>query len=84
MISLDYRIVDVLTTEPMAGNPLAVFIDDSAIDEALMQKIACEMNLAETTFVLPSDNPGCTGFSQQSGTNGAVRPGRRQLRRENP
>jgi len=34
-------------------------MDGSAIDEALMQKIAREMNLAETTFVLPFENPGC-------------------------
>jgi trans-2,3-dihydro-3-hydroxyanthranilate isomerase len=59
MISLEYRIVDVFTAKPLEGNALAVFTDASQIDEALMQKIAREMNLAETTFVLPSDNPGC-------------------------
>jgi trans-2,3-dihydro-3-hydroxyanthranilate isomerase len=59
MISLDYQIVDVFTTEPLTGNPLAVFTDASGIDETVMQKIAREMNLAETTFVLPSNSPGC-------------------------
>jgi trans-2,3-dihydro-3-hydroxyanthranilate isomerase len=59
MTVLNYRIVDVFTTEALAGNPLAVFTNASQIDEALMQKIAREMNLAETTFVLPPDNPAC-------------------------
>ena len=56
---LRYRIVDVFTTEALEGNPLAVFTDASQIDEAIMQKIAREMNLAETTFVLPPESPDC-------------------------
>ena len=56
---LQYRIVDVFTTEALQGNALAVFTDASQIDEAIMQKIAREMNLAETTFVLPPENPDC-------------------------
>lgn len=56
---LHYRIVDVFTTEALEGNALAVFTDASQIDEAIMQKIAREMNLAETTFVLPADSPDC-------------------------
>lgn len=56
---LQYRIVDVFTTEALEGNALAVFTDASQIDEAIMQKIAREMNLAETTFVLPPENPDC-------------------------
>lgn len=56
---LQYRIVDVFTTEALEGNPLAVFTDASQIDEAIMQKIAREMNLAETTFVLPPESPDC-------------------------
>lgn len=46
--------VDVFTTEPLAGNPLAVFPDASGLNDAEMQAIAREMNLSETTFVLPS------------------------------
>ena len=46
---LQYRIVDVFTTEVLEGNALAVFTHASQIDEAIMQKIAREMNLAETT-----------------------------------
>jgi len=56
---LQYRIVDVFTTEALEGNALAVFTDASQIDEAIMQKIAREMNLAETTFVLPTESPDC-------------------------
>lgn len=59
MTVLNYRVVDVFTTEALEGNPLAVFIDASQIEEAVMQKIAREMNLAETTFLLPPDNPKC-------------------------
>lgn len=56
---LPYRIVDVFTTEALEGNALAVFTDASQIDETIMQKIAREMNLAETTFVLPPESPDC-------------------------
>jgi trans-2,3-dihydro-3-hydroxyanthranilate isomerase len=59
MTLLPYRVVDVFTTEALAGNPLAVFTQASEIDEGVMQKIAREMNLAETTFVLPAENPDC-------------------------
>ena len=59
MTLLNYRVVDVFTTEALAGNPLAVFTQASEIDEGVMQKIAREMNLAETTFVLPPENPDC-------------------------
>ncbi len=59
MTLLPYRVVDVFTTEALAGNPLAVFTQASEIDEGVMQKIAREMNLAETTFVLPAEKPDC-------------------------
>lgn len=49
--------LDVFTDKPFAGNPLAVFPDAAGISEAEMQKIAMEMNLSETVFVLPSDKP---------------------------
>lgn len=59
MTLLPYRVVDVFTTEALAGNPLAVFTQASELDEGVMQKIAREMNLAETTFVLPAENLDC-------------------------
>jgi len=57
--SYRYPVVDVFTTEPLAGNPLAVFPDASEFDETTMQKIARELNLAETAFVLPATRENC-------------------------
>ena len=54
-----YRVVDVFTREPLQGNPLAVFPDASGIDEGTMQKIARELNLSETVFVLPATRADC-------------------------
>lgn len=59
MSLLRYQVVDVFTAQALEGNALAVFTDAPQIDGALMQKIAREMNLAETSFILPSDNPLC-------------------------
>lgn len=59
MPSMRLHHVDVFTTERFGGNPLAVFLDADGLDEALMQKIAREMNLSETTFVQSSENPQC-------------------------
>jgi len=49
----EYQLVDVFTDRPFGGNPLAVFTDASGIDDGLMQAIAKELHLSETTFVLP-------------------------------
>ena len=57
--SYRYAVVDVFTTEPLAGNPLAVFPDASEFDETTMQKIARELNLTETGFVLPATREDC-------------------------
>jgi trans-2,3-dihydro-3-hydroxyanthranilate isomerase len=54
-----YVVVDVFTTEPLAGNPLAVFPNASDFDATTMQKIARELNLAETAFVLPATREDC-------------------------
>jgi trans-2,3-dihydro-3-hydroxyanthranilate isomerase len=54
-----YRVVDVFTRNPLEGNPLAVFPDAEAIDEAVMQKIARELNLSESVFLVPATRPGC-------------------------
>ena len=50
--SYRYRVVDVFTSEPLAGNPLAVFPNARNLSTDLMQKIARELNLSETVFVL--------------------------------
>jgi len=45
--------VDAFTDVAFKGNPAGVMILDSPMEEQLMQKIANEMNLAETAFVYP-------------------------------
>ena len=47
--------VDVFTSRPLEGNPLAVFTNARGLSDPEMQALAREMNLAETTFVLPGD-----------------------------
>jgi trans-2,3-dihydro-3-hydroxyanthranilate isomerase len=49
--------LDVFTDQPFCGNPLAVFPEAEGISDEHMMKIAREMNLSETVFVLkPSSN----------------------------
>lgn len=52
-----FETLDVFTDRPFGGNPLAVFTDARGMDGATMQAIAAEMNLSETAFVLPPDDP---------------------------
>ena len=50
--------VDVFTDQPFGGNPLAVFHQAEGLTSTEMQQLAQEMNLSETTFVLPPEAPG--------------------------
>jgi trans-2,3-dihydro-3-hydroxyanthranilate isomerase len=43
--------LDVFTSKPYAGNPLAVITDGDGLSQRRMQAIAREMNLSETVFV---------------------------------
>ncbi len=52
-----FQTVDVFTDRQFGGNPLAVISDARGLSDAQMQAIANEFNLAETTFVLPADDP---------------------------
>ena len=52
---LEYARVDVFAEGPLEGNSLAIFTDATGLTTAQMQALAREMNLAETTFVLPDD-----------------------------
>lgn len=54
MNQLQYHLVDVFTSEPFTGNQLAVFSDAAEVPEELMQKLAGELSLSETTFVGPA------------------------------
>ncbi len=55
----EYRFiqVDVFTDRPFGGNPLAVFPEAEGLTSEQMQKLAREMNLSETTFVLTPERP---------------------------
>jgi len=52
---LPFTQLDVFTSRPLEGNPLAVFADGRGLSDDEMQAIAREMNLSETTFVLRRD-----------------------------
>jgi trans-2,3-dihydro-3-hydroxyanthranilate isomerase len=58
-----FRLVDVFTDRVMQGNPLAVFPDASGLTDGEMQSLAREMNLSETSFVLP---PTPAGLDQRA------------------
>ncbi len=51
-----YKVVDVFTSSPLKGNPVAVVLDADDLDSQTMQNIARWTNLSETTFLLPPTN----------------------------
>jgi trans-2,3-dihydro-3-hydroxyanthranilate isomerase len=53
--SYEFVQLDVFTKTPLTGNPLAVFTDARGLTDQQMQALAREMNLSETTFILPRD-----------------------------
>src|SRR3954462_10569869 len=53
-----YFVCDVFTSEPLAGNQLAVFVDGRPFGSEEMQRVAREMNFAETAFLLPALDGG--------------------------
>jgi trans-2,3-dihydro-3-hydroxyanthranilate isomerase len=53
--SYDFVQLDVFTQTPLAGNPLAVFTDARGLTDNQMQALSREMNLSETTFILPRE-----------------------------
>ena len=59
-MKVQFQTVDVFTDRQFGGNPLAVISDARGLSDAQMQAIANEFNLAETTFVLPPDDPSNT------------------------
>ena len=48
-----FKQIDVFTATPYLGNPLAVVLSGSGLDDAAMQRFARWTNLSETSFVLP-------------------------------
>lgn len=55
-LSLDYALVDVFAERPLEGNMLAIFTDARGLSDAQMQSLAQEMNLSESSFIIPADN----------------------------
>ncbi|MFD3936210.1 PhzF family phenazine biosynthesis protein [Streptomyces sp. NPDC058611] len=53
-----YVVVDAFATEPLKGNPVAVYFGCDDLTSSQMQAIAKEMNLSETTFVLSPEQGG--------------------------
>jgi predicted PhzF superfamily epimerase YddE/YHI9 len=50
--------VDAFADRPFAGNPAAVMLLDSWLDDAMLQAIAAENNLSETAFLVPAEDEG--------------------------
>jgi PhzF family phenazine biosynthesis protein len=55
-VSRPFAQVDVFTTEPYAGNPVAVVLDGAGLSRDAMVRFAHWTNLSETTFVLPPES----------------------------
>ena len=53
MAAFDFVTLDVFTSRPFGGNPLAIVADGRGLDSATMQAVATEFNLSETVFMLP-------------------------------
>ncbi|MEW1829446.1 PhzF family phenazine biosynthesis protein [Streptomyces sp. NPDC088196] len=49
--------VDVFSTSPYSGNPVAVVLDGTDLSDEEMQRVARWTNLSETTFLLPPTVP---------------------------
>ncbi len=53
-------VVDAFTNRPFAGNPAAVCVLNSWLEEDWLQAVASEMNLSETAYLVPQpDNRWC-------------------------
>ena len=55
MRDYDFVQLDVFTRTALTGNPLAIFPDARGLNDGQMQALAREMNLSETTFILPRE-----------------------------
>ncbi len=53
-LRLAYVLLDVFSETPLAGNQLAVFTDARPLEDGQMQRLARELQLSETVFLLPA------------------------------
>jgi trans-2,3-dihydro-3-hydroxyanthranilate isomerase len=58
--SIPFYTADVFTGKMFGGNQLAVFPAAAGLDTRLMRAIAKELNLSETVFAFPPDDPSHT------------------------
>lgn len=58
MPSRPFKQIDVFSSRPGDGNPLAVVLDATDLDTQAMRRIAAWLNLSETTFLLPPTAEG--------------------------
>lgn len=56
MAEFVFRQVDVFTSQPLRGNPLAVVVDADVLTDTQMAAFANWTNLSETTFILAPSN----------------------------
>ncbi|MEO9382923.1 PhzF family phenazine biosynthesis protein [Chromobacterium phragmitis] len=54
---LNFKQVDVFSSTPLKGNPVAVVFDADGLDDRQMAAFANWTNLSETTFILPPKDP---------------------------
>ncbi|NKB54928.1 MAG: PhzF family phenazine biosynthesis isomerase [Alphaproteobacteria bacterium] len=57
MTTFPYVTVDVFTAQRFGGNPLGIVLDARGMTGEQMQQVAAEFNYAESTFILPPQNP---------------------------
>ncbi|WP_219461840.1 PhzF family phenazine biosynthesis protein [Nonomuraea rhizosphaerae] len=55
-MNIPFAMVDVFSSEPLTGNPVAVVSDAEVLPVETMRRIAREFNQSETTFVLPASS----------------------------
>jgi hypothetical protein len=88
MRRFEFVTVDVFAEARFGGNPLAVFPRAEGLTDTEMQALAAELNLSETTFVLPPDSPDntvpgwgrCSASRSRPGWSKCARPGPRTAR----
>jgi trans-2,3-dihydro-3-hydroxyanthranilate isomerase len=59
MAILDYRLVDVFTSQPLSGNSLTVFPMTRPVPDALLQAVTREMRHFESIFLWDTPDPQC-------------------------
>ncbi len=58
-----FQQVDVFSTEPLLGNPVAVVHDAEGLTTEQMERFTRWTNLTEATFVVPPSDPAAAARS---------------------